>query len=276
MRIIRVFPRQTSMTPRDELAFVGDPPLMFFRPHPDQVDEVHVSVAFTWDIPEAQRLAASWSQYYDVVRIGGPALSSPCDSFEPGVYIQHGVTFTTRGCNCRCPWCLVGTHEGYFMEIQHFAPGYIIQDNNILQASHDHLDRVFNMLRQQRKGATFSGGLQASLVNDWVVEELRSLRIAQIFLAADTKEALRPLEDALKKLAALGRQKLRVYTMLAYNGETISDAEERLEKVWELGGMPFAQLYQPPDQFIKYSKQWKQIARKWSRPAAMRTAHAGA
>lgn len=28
MRIIRVFPRRTSMTPRDDYAFVGDPPLM--------------------------------------------------------------------------------------------------------------------------------------------------------------------------------------------------------------------------------------------------------
>lgn len=276
MRIVRVFPRQTSMTPKDELTLIGDPPLALFRPPTDQVDEVHVSVSFTWDIPEAKRLAAAWSQYYEVVRIGGPALGSPCDSFEPGLYIQRGVTFTTRGCNARCPWCLVGTHEGYFRELEHLAPGHIIQDNNILQASRDHLGRVFDMLKHQRKGATFSGGLQASLVNDWVVEELRSLRIAQVFLAADTKAALRPLERALKKLAALGRQKLRVYTMLAYNGETISEAEERLEKVWELGGMPFAQLYQPPNQFIKYSTQWKKIARKWSRPAAMRATHANA
>ncbi len=50
--MIRVFPRKTAWTPTDELAFVGDPPL--FRP-PEQ--PVMVSVTFTWDIPEGERLA---------------------------------------------------------------------------------------------------------------------------------------------------------------------------------------------------------------------------
>ena len=75
--IARVFPRRTSATPDDETAFVGDPPL--FLP---AVKEVHVSCTFTWDRPEAQRLARAWaSQGYDV-RLGGPAdaLSAPEDT----------------------------------------------------------------------------------------------------------------------------------------------------------------------------------------------------
>ena len=51
MRIVRVFPRRTSATPTDDLAFVGDPPL--FLP---EADEVHVSCTFTWDRAEARRL----------------------------------------------------------------------------------------------------------------------------------------------------------------------------------------------------------------------------
>ena len=49
--MIRVFPRRTKWTPDDELAFVGDPPL--FRPK-ERV--VNISVTFTWDLPEANRL----------------------------------------------------------------------------------------------------------------------------------------------------------------------------------------------------------------------------
>jgi hypothetical protein len=51
MKIARVFPTRTSMTPTDPDAYVGLPDL--FTP---QYDEVHISVAFTWDIPKVQDL----------------------------------------------------------------------------------------------------------------------------------------------------------------------------------------------------------------------------
>ena len=94
---IRVFPRRTSHTPRDRLAFIGDPPL--FRPRVEDVSEVHISVTFTWDIPEARRLERAWGALYPVVRIGGPAFGQITTDFTPGRYIKHGVTFTTRGCD---------------------------------------------------------------------------------------------------------------------------------------------------------------------------------
>jgi len=56
MKAIRVFPRRTKWTPADDLAFVGDPPLPGFRPADPQTP-VRVSVAFTWDLDEANRLA---------------------------------------------------------------------------------------------------------------------------------------------------------------------------------------------------------------------------
>ncbi len=259
---IRVFPRRTSYTPADEMAFVGDPPL--FRP---EAHEVHISVAFTWDIVEANRLAEAWGNYYGTVKIGGPALGTACLNFGPGVYVKPGVTFTTRGCNHRCPWCLVPDREGALAEIANFAPGWIVQDNNLLQASRRHIEQVFDMLRKQPSAATFAGGLDARLIDDWVAEQLRGLRIAQLFLAADVKGALKPLEHAIKRLA-MPRWKVRVYTMLAYNSETMNDATQRLKEVWKLGGVPFAQLYQPPDHWIDYGHEWRSLARTWSRPAA--------
>lgn len=265
MTIIRVFPRKTSMTPVDDpYVFVGDPPL--WRP---EVDMVHVSVAFTWDIREGERLRDAWAQYYPV-KLGGPALNGrPPDGFMPGQYIKHGVTFTSRGCNNRCPWCLVPEREGNLHTIP-IQPGRVIQDNNFLQCPPSHRQAVYQMLRSQRRAAEFSGGLDARLITDEVADELRGLRIHQVFLAADTVAALKPLAKAIKKLSFLPRQKLRCYVMVAYNGETLAQAEERLRKVWELGTMPFAQLFQPPDEYVDYSHEWKALARTWSRPAAMK------
>ena len=70
MNVIRVFPRRTALTPTDDMAFVGDPPMM--RP---EADEVHVSCTFTWDKAKAFRLYEAWGQYYPDVRIGGPAIN---------------------------------------------------------------------------------------------------------------------------------------------------------------------------------------------------------
>ena len=263
MRIIRVFPRHTSYTPTDAYAFVGEPPMI--RPEANRVD---ISVTFTWDMERAFKLLQAWQQYYPVVTVGGPAFGSPNGNFEPGCYIKKSVTFTTRGCNNYCPWCLVPEREGK-LETLVIQEGHIIQDNNLLQANWLHIEQVFAMLKKQEKAAVFAGGLDSRLITSRVAEALRGLRIKQVFLAADAKGALRPLEKAVDKLHLLSRRQLRCYVLLAFEGETIKEAKDRLKRVWEIGCLPFAQLYQPPDKWIDYPKEWRDLARTWSRPAAM-------
>ena len=261
MRIIRVFPRRTAFTPRDPLAFVGDPPL--FRP---EADEVHVSVTFTWDIEEGRSLQGAWGSLYNVVRIGGPAMGTGVNGFTPGLYVRPGVTFTSRGCDNACPWCLVERMEGHLQEIADFAPGNCVQDNNLLQCSRAHLERVFAMLGKQSR-VEFSGGLDAQLVTPWVADEVRGLRLRQVFLAADTDLALRPLDRAVR-LLGLPRWALRCYVLPGFEGEGLEEGVNRLQEVWRIGCVPFAQLYQPPDHFIHYDQEWRKVARTWSRPAA--------
>jgi len=263
MRIIRVFPRRTSMTPTDNYAFVGEPPM--FRP---EADQVHVSCTFTWDIKQALHLVDSWRQYYPTVRIGGPVFGKSIDEaeFTPGIYVRSGVTFTTRGCNNQCPFCLVSKREGHLYHLWNFANGNIIQDNNILQADKSHWDKVIQMLRTQKQ-VEFSGGLEARLLTDQHAADIRSLHLKQVFLACDNRAALKPLQVAVKRLQ-LPIRKARCYVLIAYNGESISEARERLEDVYRAGALPFAQLYQPPDKLIEYSKEWKGLARTFSRPAA--------
>lgn len=269
-RLIRVFPKRTNMTPTDDYAFVGEPQL--FLPDWRDIGEVHISVTFTWDIAEGIRLLRAWSQYHPDVYIGGPALNDSCNGFLMGRYVKPGITFTSRGCNHNCPWCLVPLREGKLREMD-FWSGNVIQDNNLLQCSGGHLGRVFAMLSGQH-GIQFTGGLEADLVTDKIVDRLRDLRISQLFLSADTDGALNPLQKAVEKLHIFGRDRLRCYVLVAYNGETMEKAHDRLEKVWEIGCIPFAQLYQPPElEKIKYSHKWLDLARTWSRPAAIKAIH---
>jgi hypothetical protein len=273
---MRVFPRLTSYTPRDELAFHGYPPLL--RPDPDEVGEVHVSVSFTWDLKTATRLRDAWADHYPVVKMGGPALGQmTAASFVPGRYVKQGVTFTTRGCNRRCPWCFVPEREGRIVEIPDFAPGWIVQDNNFLQATQEHQDRVFAMLAEQPKAARFAGGIDPRLVDQRFADRVRDARVESVYLAADTSGMLRPLRKALGFLTPhLRRQALRVYTLIGYGDDTIDKALVRLEAVWDAGGMPFAQLYQPRDRYIDYTKDWRRLSRTWTRPAAMMALHKAA
>jgi len=263
--IVRVFPRRTSMTPVDDYAFVGDPPMI--RPH---AGEVHVSCVFTWDVPAAKRLAHAWGQYYPTVRLGGPALGSPANGFVPGRYVRPGVTFTSRGCYNHCPWCLVPRTEGKLRELPILA-GHIVQDNNLLQCSRRHLEAVFAMLRTQRR-VQLPGGLDVRLLHDWIIEELRSCHLHQLFLACDTAQSLARLRAAVRRLS-LPRDQVRCYVLIAFDpSETVSDAEQRLIEVYQAGCLPFAQLYQPPGGYINYPSPWRQLARTWSRPALMKAA----
>ena len=263
MTIIRVFPRHTSLTPNDPYAFIGDPPFEEWRP---KAKEVHVSCTFTWDVKESERLVGAWSQYYPIVYLGGPAIDRNGNRFIPGRYLRSGVTFTSKGCNNNCPWCLVPEYEGKIQEIGNFAPGYIIQDNNLLQCSMGHIRKVFDMLRVQRRAAIFSGGIDARLVTEEITELFRSIRLHSLFLAADTTASLLPLQEAVEKLSFLKRDKLRCYVLIGKD-ESIRKSEFRLKRVWEIGCLPFAQLYQPKDRWIDYNSEWKDLARQYSRPA---------
>jgi len=41
--------------------------------------------------------------------------------------------------------------------------------------------------------------------------------------------------------------------------------QNRLKTIYNAGALPFAQLYQPEEKII-YAKEWKDLARIWSRP----------
>lgn len=262
--MIRVFPRKTKWTPNDELAFIGDPSL--FRP-PDQ--PVQISVTFTWDILEAKRLFKSWSDYYSDVQIGGPAFGDPGGEFVPGRFIKEGVTITSRGCPWRCPWCFVPDREGEIRELP-IKPGWIIQDNNLLACSKSHVQAVFEMLAEQPKAIKFSGGLDARLLSDWHIRQLEKLRIDELWFACDHPTAFKALERVADLTSNFPINKKRCFVLIGFNGENIVNAESRCERVYEMGFLPFAQLYQS-ERKCSWPVDWKRLQRKWCRPAAYRS-----
>jgi len=228
---------------------------------------VRVSVTFTWHRAEAERIAAAWQEFYRDVQIGGPAYGAVGGEFTPGMFLKEGCTITSRGCSKGCGWCVVPKREGAIRELA-INPGWIVQDNNLLACSEGHIRAVFDMLRNQKRRAYFNGGLDKHFLKSWHRELFDSVSIGELWFACDTTQDLPWLERAAAILDGYAIRKLRCYTMVGYDGETIFDAEKRLNRVFGLGFLPFTQLYQPEAR-KPYSEDWRHLCRKWARPAAM-------
>ena len=249
------------------MAFVGMPPIPSMIP---EHDEIHVSCTFTWDKGVCEELAYQWEgQTNKKVRLGGPAYGSEAYDYVQGMYIKRNIIFTTRGCNNHCPWCCVPKLEGPLRELP-VCQGNIIQDNNFLQASRRHKEKVFEMLRTHR-GICFKGGLESDLVDNHFVSNITSLRIKELWLACDTDARLPAFQKACDKLrrAGFSREKIHCY-VLSYGKDMEAD-EARARAVYEAGAMPFMQLYRDfTESKTEYSTEWNAFARMWQRPAAIR------
>ena len=262
-----MFPRKTKATPTDELAYFGPPD--FFA----EADEVHVSVAFTYDKPKAEQLAEQW-RHVAPVKIGGVAYGDRGDEFIPGKYIKPGYTFTSRGCPRKCWFCSVPKRDPV-TRLLPITDGWNILDDNLLACPRNHVEDVFTMLRRQDRRIEFTGGLEALSLEDYQVDLLASLKPRPtMFWAYDPGDKFETLEYAARRLLAAGftaeSHRMRVYVLIGYPKDTHTLATARLEQMLSIGFTPMAMLWKPetPSQ-EKYrpDESWRGFQRRWARPA---------
>lgn len=267
MMLARVFPRRTKATPVDPLAFVGGPGLF-----PPEVDRVHVSVSFSWDIPRAEALAEEWRRVAPV-EVGGPAVGTRGEEFVPGRYLRHGYVITSRGCPNRCWFCSVWHRDGVVRELP-IRDGWIVQDDNLLACSEGHVRAVFAMLARQPQRAEFTGGLEAARLKPWHVDLLADLKPKQVFFAYDTPNDYGPLLAAGREIAsawpaAFTGHRLRCYVLIGGPGDSLELAERRLLCVQDVGFVPMAMLWRDPrgHDHGPAERDWRRLQRRWARPA---------
>jgi len=265
--MIRVFARKTKWTPRDKKAFYNDES-MYAVQHYGTDEPVAVSCTFTWDKKKAVELARAWAMNFRYVDVGGPAFNAHGGEFISGRFIKEGVTFTSRGCPKRCPWCLVPQREGKIRELN-IQPGHIVQDNNLLACSRGHIEKVFDMLAGQRRGIQFKGGLDIDLMEPWHIELLKKIKVSELWVACDTMGAMNRLPKAVDLLSDFSIEKKRCYVLVGRNGETKEQAQARCEAVLEKGFLPYAQLWRG-EKASSTRGEWRTFCYFWTKPGLYR------
>jgi hypothetical protein len=246
-------------------------------------DEVHISVAFTYDLRTAERLAYDWQGYARTVKIGGPATGMRSEEFTPGLYIRPGYVITSRGCPRTCWFCDVWKREN---DLPRDPPrelpihdGWNVLDDNLLACSRPHVEAVFAMLRRQSRRVEFTGGLEALSLQDYQVGLLADLKPRpNCFWAYDPGDAFETLQSAARRLLAAGftarSHRLRCYVLIGHPSDTLGAAEGRLKQIAGIGFTPFAMLWKPDDRIPSQAKwnpaeepDWRRLRRCWARPA---------
>jgi hypothetical protein len=267
MRIIRVFPRKTKATPTDELAVIGEPDWF------SEADCVHISVTFTWDMKEAERLYKMWKQVAPT-ELGGPATGMKGGDFIPGMYLKKGYVITSRGCPNKCWFCSVWKREGDLRELP-ITEGFNVLDDNFLSCSENHIRAVFSMLSMQKEKPLFTGGLEPKKLKQWHIDEMIKLKTRKMFFAYAGPEDREPMYEAGKLLKASGlpvrSQVPYTYCLVGYPGDTFENAEKRLIECLDFGFTPMAMLYR--DNSGARSVDWARFQTTWARPAIIWSNH---
>ncbi len=221
-------------------------------------DTTYLSVAFTWDLPQAFERAVWLRQMDQSVIAGGPAVKLMPEYLadvtdmplgdQPLALEHHNplATFTSRGCIRHCSFCAVPRIEGDLRELDDWPIRPIVCDNNLLACSVAHFDKVVDRLKPLQ-GVDFNQGLDARLLTDHHASRLAELDCT-VRLAFDHVRTEGQFMAAYEKLrrAGITKHRTRVYVLVGYQ-DTPEDALYRLRLVANLGIDPNPMRYNPLD-----------------------------
>ena len=164
------------------------------------------------------------------------------------------IVFSSRGCIRNCPFCAVSVLEPEFKtgkSIKHLIyPGHkkvIFWDNNILASPY--WENIFDELEELNLEVDFNQGIDARLINSYVAERLKKLKIPLLRLAYDTmgiRESLKKAIDTLKEIGFKGR-KILVYCLHNYPSrkDTAETFLMRIKDIMEWGVVAYPMRYEP-------------------------------
>jgi hypothetical protein len=244
--------------------------------HWRESDRAFISVAFTWRLPEARKIAEYYRTLGCHVVAGGPGVFTRRDYLAdiaeipmkrvirgakeieiPGDYpdavARHNpmATFASRGCPVGCWYCIVPKMEGKeFSEFPDFPVRPVLCDNNLSQLSAKYQQHIVD--RYKTTGVPLldaNSGFEPAYFDDEVFRRWKPVLKGPWRFGFDEQSEGEAVRRAFKVLADVNPRKKQVYTMIGH--EPFDVCMDRIKNVIAWGGEPYAQPFLKLNALVK-------------------------
>jgi hypothetical protein len=217
-------------------------------------DVAFISVAFTWRLDEARRLAEDYRELGFRVRIGGPGVFTRkaflADVAEiggeaPDAIARHHphATRASYGCPVGCWFCIVPKMDGKaFRLLPDFPVRPILCDDNLSALPADFQDHI--VARYVAAGVPLldaNSGFEPGTFDRDVYERWRPILKGPWRFAFDEMSEGENVRRAFRVLKDVSARKKQVYTMIGH--EPFVVCMDRIRQVIDAGGEPYAQPF---------------------------------
>lgn len=214
-----------------------------------------------------EKIAALKNLYGQNINIGGsgidlkkrlpPAIESCFPDYNLYNHHQYALGFLTRGCNKRCPFCLVWRKEGRIKKksasLADFVPNeqrnVMLLDDNLLAFSG--AEAFLSEMIDGKYSINFCQSLDISYVNKRNFELLqlidsRNSRFTRsmIYFSCNNVKTIKQFVDKKDLLKSFGKDAVTVITMFGFDTH-LSEDYQRLIMLKKLKLIPFFQEYIP-------------------------------
>jgi hypothetical protein len=218
-------------------------------------DTAHLSIAFTWRIPEAVSHALFYRAQGLRVRVGGPALfvrKHDFDDVADEIGGEHSdaiarhhpqATIASRGCPVGCWFCIVPKMEGRdFTLLPDFPVRPILCDNNLSALPSEYQDYIVRRYRDE--GVPLldaNSGFEPRTFTDDVYARWRVINRGPWRFAYDDHDERDDVMRVMRMLRDESPKRKRVYVLIG--NEPFAACMQRIEEVIAWGGEPHVQPY---------------------------------
>lgn len=219
-----------------------------------------ISVAFSWRLNEARRIAEYYAARGYRVRAGGEILDeklpqnrkmlegvvefdgAPVDALP---YHNPLATIASRGCPVNCWFCIVPKVEGKsFTLIPDFTPRPILCDNNLSALPVEYQDHIIKRYQETNTPLLdANSGFEPSYFDEDTYNRWKPVLRGPWRFAFDEMKEADAVRRMMQILKAENVRRKQVYVLIG--NEPIASCYERAEKVREWGGEPYCQAVLP-------------------------------
>lgn len=172
---------------------------------------------------------------------------------------NYAMGFTSRGCNRKCPFCVVPKKEGKWSAVADIYEFWNGQDrimllDNSLNANQHHFEKILIQLIKEKVKVDFSQGLDIRCLNDKQALLLSKVKLwKRIHFAWDLIEIEKLVREGIKKLLKYQPgEHVTFYVLIGFN----SNEEEDLYRVETLRGLGVNSFAMPYDKFNDYQRRF--------------------